>query len=94
MMALDKKVSFYNPLRTMTVCTKCHGNPLNSCQDISIKNKNVNLKLALEEKSEDPQKSLEVILGEAWRSVQTFMAIHLTIVEILQSDQMTDWHCR
>lgn len=39
----------------MNVCTKFHSNPFNSRQDISLKTTNVNLAVALEEKSEDHQ---------------------------------------
>lgn len=39
----------------MNVCSKFHGNPSNSSWDISIKNKNDNSMVALEEKAENPQ---------------------------------------
>ncbi len=39
----------------MDICTKSHGNLHNSCSDISVKAKIVNLKMAIEEKSGDHQ---------------------------------------
>ncbi len=39
----------------MNVCTKFHGNPSHGCRDISLKNTNVDLMAALEDKSEDHQ---------------------------------------
>lgn len=50
----DNKVNLINgvhPLGTLNICTKFHGNPANSCQDTSIKIKNVNLLIPLEKKS-------------------------------------------
>ncbi len=37
----------------MNLCTKFHGNPSNSCQDISLQTTNFKLMVVLEEKSED-----------------------------------------
>lgn len=31
----------------MNVCTKCHGNPSNSCQDISVKTTNLSIIMVL-----------------------------------------------
>ncbi len=39
----------------MNVCTKFHGNPSNSFWDNLLKTKNLNLTMAPEEKSGDPQ---------------------------------------
>lgn len=39
----------------MDVCVKFNGEPLNSCQEISLKTTNVNLIGALEERSENRQ---------------------------------------
>ncbi len=50
------KVVCIPPLSTMDgVCTKFHGCPSNSCQDISIKAKTVKLMLAKQERSEESQ---------------------------------------
>lgn len=45
------KVMRFHPLCTMDICTKCHVNTSNSCEDISPKAQNVNLIAELEEKS-------------------------------------------
>ncbi len=41
------EVNKYQP-EAMNVCTKFHGNPFNSCRDISLKAANENLTVALE----------------------------------------------
>ncbi len=43
------------PEGNMNLCFKFHGNPLNSCCDLSHKTKYSNLVVALEEKSGDHQ---------------------------------------
>ncbi len=47
------KVSRLHILGTTHICTKFHCNPSNSCRDISLKNTNINLMVALEEMSGD-----------------------------------------
>ena len=56
MIPLDEMTLIY-PEETMNVCTRFHGNTCNCAivVDISISTKNVNLLVALEEKSEDHQ---------------------------------------
>lgn len=44
------KASSIHPLRTMNNCITFNGNPSNSCCDISVKNKNINLIVVPEEK--------------------------------------------
>ncbi len=44
-----------HPEGDMNASTKSYGNPSNSCSKISLKTSNVNLMVALEEKSEDHQ---------------------------------------
>ncbi len=85
MMALDEKLNdTVHPEGTMNVFTIFHSNPFKSCQDISLKAKNVNLIVELEEKSEKSPKLLRVILLDPWMSVQNFITIHPVAVEIFQ----------
>ncbi len=44
-----------HPVGNMNVWTKFHGNPSNSCGEILLKTTKINLMVALEEKSKDPQ---------------------------------------
>lgn len=62
----------------MNVCMKFHGNPLNSCQDVSLNTTNVNLLVALEEKSVGR-------LGTMFCNVCNKLAIHPIVGEIVQS---------
>ncbi len=55
LVALEEKVFTIHPPDTMNVCSKFHDNPSNSCQDILLKNKNVNLMVAPKETSDDHQ---------------------------------------
>lgn len=47
------KSDFELPKRVIHLCTKFHGNPISSCGNISLKTTNVNLTVAVEEKSEN-----------------------------------------
>lgn len=51
-----------------SVCTKCHGSPTNSCQDISPKIQTINLMVVLEEGSGE----LSSTLGTLYMSFQHF----------------------
>lgn len=63
----------------LNICSKVHGNPSNSGQDSSLKTPNVNLVVAVEEKSEKPQSQKESSSGGheflykiSWQSIQLF----------------------
>ncbi len=49
------KVIRIDPLGSLNICNKFHGNPSNTFQDISLWTTNVNVMLALQEKSKDHQ---------------------------------------
>ena len=62
-----------------------YGNPINRCQDISLKIPNVDLMVAPTEKSYDHQRHRVMFSENIWISIAKFMAIHPLVVEIFQS---------
>ncbi len=71
----------------MDICTKFHGNPSNSFQDLSLKIKNVNLLEVLEEKL--TKDSRLHTLGPRM-AVQNVIPIHPIVVKIFQSGGLTN----
>ncbi len=68
----------------MNACAKFHGNPANSSRDISLKAANVNLLVALEEKSCDRQSGQDSSSGDHEYN-KHFTAVHPIVVDISQS---------
>ena len=82
LMVLDEKsrnhsVIKIHPPGTIHVCTKFDGNAQNTCWDISLKPKNVNLIVALQEKSGDTKEGRRHM--GTWMSVQNFWDISIWI---------------
>ncbi len=78
------------PQGNIIVCTKFHSNPSNIFQDFSLKTLNVNLMVALDEKSGDQQSQCNSSSGDQWK-----LALHPLAAEIFKS--RTKWwtnrHC-
>lgn len=74
-------------------CIILHGNVSDNRRDIWLRTKNVNLRVAQEEKGRGSPRSLGFILWGACRSVPKFMSMHPIAVEIFQfwPQWWTDW---
>ena len=75
-----------HPLGTMNICTKFNGNPSNSCQDFSLKAKNVNGLVVLEENHQSGSPSQQDSSSGGRECLyKNPMAISPIVVEIFQS---------
>ncbi len=70
------KVFIIHSQEDIDVCTTFHGNPSNSCRDISLKPINVNLMVAPEETSGIHPKSLRFTVWESCMSVENVVPVH------------------
>lgn len=79
------EVIWIYPLGTINVCIKFQGNPSNNFQDSSLKVKNVNLMVVLDEKPGDHQSVRFILWGPRMSVKKKKIHGNLIVVEIFNS---------